>query len=273
MALSVFPKLMNTMIVLVMNGGVTASIKALNGYFAFHRYLSYSSLFLLSYSLFLLSYSLFLLSYSLLLIKRHNRLLLAFIELYPDLMTQVNNSITDFIKSEDARVKSVIPSLGDWFPLISVSNKYTWGHVSKAVLGEIFDRNVIWICKEDPSLSTLADINKANENNNSAKPGVEQHRLDKSFEATQVSNKLLLFHVYFITRVARPPGVSLAQVADNYDRFFGRPNSKSIVRIISLIAILLFIYLFILLFVMFLTHKTGCFSPSSDENLWHSGLA
>lgn len=38
MVLSVFPKLMNTMIVMVMGGSLDASIKALNGYFAFHRY-------------------------------------------------------------------------------------------------------------------------------------------------------------------------------------------------------------------------------------------
>jgi hypothetical protein len=110
-----------------------------------------------------------------------------------------------------------------------VSNQYRWHHVAKAVISETFDRNVIWICKQDPSLATLADINKANANNNGAKPGVEQHRLDTSFEATAVSMKLLLFHVYFLTRVARPAGASLAQVADNYDRYFGRPNSKELV--------------------------------------------
>ena len=195
MALTALPKLMNTMIVLVMDGGLTASIKALTGYFAFHR------------------------------------LLLAFIELYPQLMVEVNNSITEFIKNENARVKSEIPSIGDWIPLISVSNKYTWHHVAKAVIGETFDRNVIWICKQDPTLATLADVNKANQNNNNAntKPGVEQHRLDKSFEASLVSQKLILFHVYFLTRVARPPGTSLVQVADNYDRYFGRPNSRELV--------------------------------------------
>jgi hypothetical protein len=39
MALSVFGRLMNTMIVIVMEGGIAASEKALNGYIAFHRYI------------------------------------------------------------------------------------------------------------------------------------------------------------------------------------------------------------------------------------------
>lgn len=38
MALSAFGKLMNTMIVLVMEGGLAASVSALHGYIAFHRY-------------------------------------------------------------------------------------------------------------------------------------------------------------------------------------------------------------------------------------------
>ncbi len=83
---------------------------------------------------------------------------------------------------------------------------------------------MIWICKEHPQLATLADI--SNNNNNNSKPGVEMDRVTKSFEAVNVSTKLLLFHVYFLTKVARPVGSSLAQVADNYDRYYGRPNSK-----------------------------------------------
>lgn len=186
MALSAIPKLMNTMIVMMMDGGVLASVKALEGYFAFHR------------------------------------LLLAFIEMYPELMTEVNNRIASFMKSEAYRLKSVVPSMGDWLPLISASNKYTWADVSSYVVAEGFDRHVIWVCREDPSLATLSDVKDA------ANPGVEQYRIDKSFEASTVSLKLVLFHVHFLTQIARPKGVSLAQVVDTYDRYLGRPDSKTV---------------------------------------------
>lgn len=186
MALSVFGKLMNTMIVLVMEGGLSASVRALSGYIAFHR------------------------------------LLLAFVEMYPQLMYDVNQSIEGFIKSEDGRIKSVIPSLGDWLATLSISNKYGWKNVVKSVLAESGDRQVIWICKENPMLANLADISK------SATPGVEHQRLKESFEYSEVSNRLILFHAYFLQFIARPQGMSLAQVADNYDRYYGRPNSKTL---------------------------------------------
>jgi ubiquitin-protein ligase/stress response protein SCP2 len=186
MALSALSKLMNTMIVLVMNNGIHSSEKALNGYCAFHR------------------------------------LLLAFIELYPNLLTLVNSGIKDFITNEDARLKKALPSLGNWIPLLSVSDRYTWAQVVKPLVAESMDRHVIWICKEYPKLANLDTTN----NNAYSSTGIEKDRLEQSFEASQVSLKLVLFHVYFITRIARPKGVTLAKVADNYDRFYGRPNSK-----------------------------------------------
>jgi len=180
----------------VMDHGVQASEKALHGYMAFHR------------------------------------LLLAFVELFPELLKEVDRSIESFLKNPGARVKSKIPSLGDWLALVAVSSKYSWRHVAKPVVDEAFDRNVIWICKGNPTLATLADLNgpqnnKSN-NNNNGKPGVEQKRLDDSFEFSQVSLRLLLFHSYFLSRVARPVGASLAQIADNYDRYYGRPSGKTL---------------------------------------------
>ncbi len=46
------------------------------------------------------------------------------------------------------------------------------------------------------------------------------------FDATQVSIRLLMFHVYFFTHVARPEGISLVNVAENYDAFYGRPSTQ-----------------------------------------------
>ena len=41
-----------------------------------------------------------------------------------------------------------------------------------------------------------------------------------------MSIRLLMFHVYFFNKVARPEGVSLQSVANNYDAFYGRPSSQ-----------------------------------------------
>lgn len=35
-----------------------------------------------------------------------------------------------------------------------------------------------------------------------------------------------MFHVYFFHNVARPRGVSLDEVAANYDAFYGRPSNR-----------------------------------------------
>jgi hypothetical protein len=45
-----------------------------------------------------------------------------------------------------------------------------------------------------------------------------------TFETTIVSLKLLLFHVYFLRHVGRPAGLSLAEIAANYDRLYGHPT-------------------------------------------------
>jgi hypothetical protein len=52
---------------------------------------------------------------------------------------------------------------------------------------------------------------------------VDPSRNQKTFLATQVSLKLLLFHVYFLERVARPAALSLDEIAANYDKLLGHP--------------------------------------------------
>jgi len=142
--------------------------------------------------------------------------LLYFIKLYPDLKHSINKQAIEFCKSATNRIKSVVPSLGEFLPLLTVSDAVTWRHVCKPYLEENFDRNALWTIKKYPALANTSDNSLAALND----------RLWKTWDATQVSMKLLMFHVYFFKNVARPEGLTLPEVAANYDTFYGVPSEQ-----------------------------------------------
>lgn len=76
---------------------------------------------------------------------------------------------------------------------------------------------MIWICKEHPGLASDLD-----------RKDVDMDRLKNSFETVKVSLRLVMFHVYFLTEIARPKAgkVPLELVALEYDRFYGRPSHQ-----------------------------------------------
>lgn len=45
------------------------------------------------------------------------------------------------------------PSLGEFIPLVAADKTRNWQDICKEILSEIFDRNVLWICKHDPSMA------------------------------------------------------------------------------------------------------------------------
>lgn len=191
MVLYILPKLMNTMVVLLVDRGIHASQKALDGYWTVHR------------------------------------LFIALVREYPQLSTMIDKKIQEFIKSEGNRVKSVVPSLGDFLPLLSVSDKVKWKDISWLYLAEVFDRNVLWVGKADASLVTGSLDG----------PEADTNRLTKTFDAIKVSNRLTLFHVHFLNMNA---GKTMDAVATEYDLFYGRPShmarsafQKTIGRIIE----------------------------------------
>lgn len=69
----------------------------------------------------------------------------------------------------------------------------------------MFDRNVLWTLKAHPDLSRWNAADDAT---------LRAARLRKTYEATTVSNHLLMFHVYFLDNVARPPGMSLKHLKE-----------------------------------------------------------
>jgi hypothetical protein len=100
-----------------MKGKLHGSVKALEGYIAFHR------------------------------------LLILFCEKYPDLMRKVNEIVGNFIQSDSSRNKRAVPDLGEFMALLSVSS-YSWEDVSTAYLTETFVRNVRWVVQKYPELNT-----------------------------------------------------------------------------------------------------------------------
>eukprot|EP00479_Gromia_sphaerica_P013033 TRINITY_DN7094_c0_g1_i1.p1 TRINITY_DN7094_c0_g1~~TRINITY_DN7094_c0_g1_i1.p1 ORF type:complete len:156 (-),score=27.07 TRINITY_DN7094_c0_g1_i1:479-946(-) len=113
-------------------------------------------------------------------------LLLAFSEEYPKIQAFVDDKILEFMRSEEGRMKRSVPNLGEWIVYLSISDKYGWRHakVARAYLLENFDRHVKWILKKYISLGELARD--------------DPDRVQKSFEESEVSRRLLMFHVYFL---------------------------------------------------------------------------
>jgi len=192
------------------------------------------------------------------------QLLLAFVQRYPELQASANRRVKYFLKSEIYRKKRHCPSLGEWLIVLAIS-RFTWEEVGPTYLKENFDRNVKWVCEKHPELvdtakmrpvvdfdAETAAILEKYEIHEPPKPGdraksyarlaeeradakkarvlsVDKARLPKTFLATKVSIRLLLFHVYFlrtfrpydpVTKGPLPLGAAQARL----DRWYGRPS-------------------------------------------------
>lgn len=179
MVLEILPKLMSTMVVEVMSGKKHASLKALRGYCFFHR------------------------------------MLLQFVKEYPELKTQANQIVSDFIKDDAKRHKeNGVPNLGEFLTLIPITD-YKWTDVKDAYVQESFTRNVFWLLNKYPELEE-EDNKEFNDDD----------RLKYSFDSSKTSQKLLMFHVFFLNKIAKPDDKSVEQIAKDYDENYGRPTSQ-----------------------------------------------
>jgi len=121
MVLDVFPKIINTFVVLVSDEGLAASRRSFHG------------------------------------IMRIHRLFLAIAHEYPIIRSEALCKLKNFAYLEEHRLKSSCPSLGNLIPLLMIvdQNVFQWANISKAYLSESRDRSVLWICKAHPKLENL----------------------------------------------------------------------------------------------------------------------
>lgn len=196
MVAEVIPKMMNTMVVLLSDKGIHASEKALSTYCALHR------------------------------------LFIALVKKFPALQKHIDVAVSEFCADSKNRHKSSTPNLGHFLPLLSVSS-VPWSKVLPFVLSEMYDRNFIWVAKKHPGLAntnlpttTSIKVSGVNVPNVPGSKGADFERLSKTFEASSVSLRLIMFHVQFLQRFRRV--ADLGSIALSYDRYYGFPSYKDL---------------------------------------------
>ena len=103
-------------VVQIMKGQIHASIKALEGYCAFHQ------------------------------------VFLKFLEEYPELAKQCQERVQGFLKDEKTRHKDHTPNLGEFMPLLTVTPEVAWKDVAPLIVHESLDRQVFHLIKDYPDL-------------------------------------------------------------------------------------------------------------------------
>ncbi|KAL0483244.1 ubiquitin conjugating enzyme E2 [Acrasis kona] len=159
-----------------------------------------------------------------------HRMFLEFANQFPCIKQKCNQVVGIFIHSEQKRHKDITPNLGDFLAILSVSD-YTWQDVRSQYIQESFARQAYWILQKHPELEQLDN------------PQItDQDRVDISFSISQVSQKLILFHSFFMNHVVRPRYCIASMVMDmshddatntihkmihRYDSNYGQPSQQT----------------------------------------------
>ena len=189
--LEVLPRLMNTMVVILVDKGVEHADEALRGYCQLHR------------------------------------LFVALVQHLPKLAQEVHHRLRSFISDSEMRSKSECPNLGELLPLLSVCEEVGWLDIVQPLMEESFARSVLWACRDVPELAAIAKKSGAKITQDLQKMtrsgAADTDMLNKIFTACSVSRRLYSFHCCFLRLVAHPHGAKLAEIARCYDRTLGTP--------------------------------------------------
>lgn len=169
MILDVFPKVVNTFVVLLSDSGIAASRKSYIGLLRIHR------------------------------------LFLALADEFPEIRKDALSKLQDFTKHEWNRRKDTCSSLGNLLPLLFVVDEkdFSWGNLWKVYLNEKFDRSVLWICKEYPELKDISvpDDERLQKSFTASKVGLRLTMINVYFQwllcKGSVHDRALMYDTYY----------------------------------------------------------------------------
>lgn len=106
------------------------------------------------------------------------RLLMEFIEYFPELKNNIDRKVIQFKESRIFRKKIYVPDIGEFIITLFLS-KYKYDDIKYELLEEYFTRQIFWLQKKG------VDLNEPN----------IYKRLDDCFEASKISCQLLVFNL------------------------------------------------------------------------------
>ncbi|KAI1357843.1 hypothetical protein F5Y08DRAFT_323227 [Xylaria arbuscula] len=136
----------------------------------------------------------------------------------PCIVQQANKLLQDF--ENGARSKRECPNLGHLLIALLISDVQVTDTLLKSIITEAITRNVVWLF--DRKGAGMAELSYMEKN------PVSAYRLDKTFQGSRTSYRLLMFSELF-RRTARPSHEkSLVQVRDElFDRHGGAPRDAA----------------------------------------------
>ena len=117
------------------------------------------------------------------------RVMLLLIEAFPEIKTEANKNIEEFINNKEQRIKEKTPSLGDLLVMLSLSDK-TIEELLPSYIEEQMDRQIFWILQEIPEFEDLIGKNE-----------VDDIRAKICFKCGITGQQLLLFYYYFMNKM------------------------------------------------------------------------
>uniref|UniRef100_A0A7S4WHF5 Uncharacterized protein n=1 Tax=Alexandrium monilatum TaxID=311494 RepID=A0A7S4WHF5_9DINO len=144
-----------------------------------------------------------------------HHMLLALRARHPEIGEVAADRLRRFIQGQ--RSKAHAPDLGQLLVYMAVTEDVRWEELAAAVLAESHVRGVRWLLRDRPRLQCAVSA---------------EDRLRWSFEGRATSSRLLMFQAFFLRRVARPAGETLAASLARYDRQFGQPTAPQRERLV-----------------------------------------
>ena len=200
--LEVLPRMMKTIIVLLVDNGVEDIDSALRGYCMLHR------------------------------------LFIALVKEFPQLQREVLRRLQLFQTQPNSRSKQECPDMGNLMPLLSVCDQLGWVDLSPALLGESFARQVLWSCRDVPELARIRRVIVRQGSRPGSRPSSsgsstdldsnQRSLLQKLFESSAIRRRLFSFHCCFLRLTAGPRGCNLEATAAMYDRTLGLPSKHMV---------------------------------------------